>query len=361
MAAPSRSRPSLRAPVHRLRPVVWGSVAVLVTYAGFQALVAWSATTTLWWQNQWLLRNLHARYPRASFGPPQPVPSWESWLPASASAVALIGALVAVALALVCAGRGWWLLLPAALPLIPAQISPGAWAPQLSNQAVYAIVWPAGSTQPSIAWPWLSAAVEALVVALPAVALSAVVLHRRPALFSAEVLRRLLLVVLAIGAVAVWNSSAGEPQDWVMLARRATWVVIGGLLLSGGLRRRWAVPLVLALPAAASGVVRWTTGLDGHPVITFDSSAWALSVAALLGGAWVFAAPWAALPLRWWHAQWDSMVAADVARRTSSAGISAGSDEPGEEAESPTTAEPVGSVSHRAPAAPAGAGGRHRA
>jgi hypothetical protein len=156
--------------------------------------------------------------------------------------------------------------------------------------------------------------------------------------------------------VAIWNTNAGEPQDWVLLGRRALWIGIGGMLLAGGLRRRWSAPLLIGLPALAAGLVRWTTGFDGHPVLVVDRSAWAFSIVAVLGGVWMFVAPWAASPVRWWRTQWGHMVAADVARREAAERSAAGAAERAADGEADGE-----SVSHRAPAAPAGGAGRHRA
>jgi hypothetical protein len=331
-SGPSRS--STRQPKHRLRAVVWGSAAVLAAYAGFQVLVAWSTTTNLWWQSETLRLRMHWQFPKAVISPAQPMASWQAWLPSAATAVFLVLALVAAALAVVCAGRGWWLLLPAAIPLVPTQLVPGVWAPPLSNQVLYALVWPASSTLPSTAWTWVSACIEAVVVALPAVALSAVVVQRRPALFSADVARRQLPGLLAVAAVAVWEVNAQHPPEWGPLGRQVLWAGIGAMVFFGGLRRRVAVPLLVLLPALASGLLRWSAGADGTTSITVDSAAWGLSVAAMVGAGWVAIQPFTLWPVRRWRQEWAAQLSADQ-----------------------ESAEPV---SHRAPAAPAGAGGRHR-
>jgi hypothetical protein len=372
------SRAGRRPPAHRLRPVVWGSLAVLATYTGFQLLVAESAAGSLWWRNEWLRRSLQARFPTVSFGPAQPVPSWQTWLPSAVTSVVLVGALAALALALVCAGRGCWLFLASALPLVPARVAPGVWLPAVPDQVMYSIVRPAGATEPSVTWSWLSAGVEALVIALPALALSAVVVERRPVLFSADVVRRLVPVMLAVVAVVAWNWRAGEPQDWVQHGHRMVWMLVGALLLAGGLRRRWALPILVALPALAAGLLRWTSGVDGPPQVVLDPAASAASAAAVLGGGWIVVSPLVVRVLRWPLSRWRAMVIADVERRsvprsTAPAERSAGAadrrsrragpdgpDRPGASDGPGATGLPAGPVSRRAPAAPAGAGGRHR-
>jgi hypothetical protein len=343
---PSTRQLSTRQPAHRLRAVVWGSAVVLAAYAGFQVLVAWSTTTNLWWQSETLRLRMHWQFPTAVVAPAQPMASWQAWLPSAATAAFMVAALVVAALSLVCAGRGWWLLLPAAIPLVPTQLVPGVWAPPLSNQVLYALVWPASATVPSTAWTWVSACIETVVVALPAVALNAVVIHRRPSLFSAEVARRLLPGLLAVAAVAVWEVNADHAPDWGLLGRQVLWAAIAAMLFFGGLRRRLAVPLLVVLPALAGGLLRWSAGADGTTSITVDSAAWGLSVAALVGAVWVAVQPLTTWPVRRWRKEWAAQLAAGGA----SADV-----EPADA--SRESAEPV---SHRAPAAPAGAGGRHR-
>jgi hypothetical protein len=110
------------------------------------------------------------------------------------------------------------------------------------------------------------------------------------------------------------------------------------------------------LPAVAAGLLRWTTGVDGHPTLVSDASAWTASVAAFAGAAWVVGAPLLGWPVRLWRSQWRAMVAADTERRAAGQEAGAGSpDEPGSDV-------PAGPpVRRRALAAPAGAAGRHRA
>jgi hypothetical protein len=307
-------------------------------------------TSTLWWQSEWLRLRLHHKFPKASFTQPIPGPTWESWLPSATTAYILILALLFLALALVSAGRGRWLFLVAALPLVPAQIAPGTWAPVLTNQVMYAIVWPAGATAPSTAWSWVSAGLEALVIAVPPLALRSVVRECAPAVDMHDVVLRLLPAGVAVAAVVGWNHSAGEPQDWTMLARRGAFVVVGALVLTGGLRRRRILLLLAVLPALAGGVVRWTTGVDGHQAVAYDSSAWALSFALLGGGAWVLVQPSVARVLRWLRLSWVAMVVADAERRN--IGRTVGPDQ-----------QPDGAaveLSRRGRAAPVASGGRHR-
>jgi len=341
---------------------------VLGTYAAFQLLTAWSATSSWWWRNEWLRRTLQARHPRGAVPAGAPPPTWQDWLPSAVTAVVLIGALVAIGLAMVGAGRRWPVALVVAVPLIPYPITSGLWAPQLSNQVVYAIIWPVGASAPSPGWAWLSAGVEALVVALPAVALSAVVVERRPELSSGQVLARLAPAAAAAAAVLAWNSRAGQPQDWVAAARTATWVIIGALLLTGGLRRRWALGVLVIAAAVANGLVRWSTGADGTLELIVDPTAWAFSAAAVLGGAWALAAPAAAGPLRWWQGLWRASIASEAERRSVAQLPAAprrgrgqpppsrppGANETGE------GASPAPALTHRARPTPVG-GGRHRA
>jgi hypothetical protein len=361
---------STRGPESRglLTPVVWGTLAVVATYACFQLLAGHSAVTSAWWRSEGLRRTLHARSPKAVVGQPQPVPTTADWLPSSATAVLLVLALVVLALALVAAGRGWWLLLVSALPLLPTQVAPGTWAPELSNQVVNAVVWPAGASEPSIAWSWLSAGVEALVIAVPAAALGAVVVQRRPAVFSDEVVRLLAPVAVAVTLVVTWNWRAGQPQDWTHLARLAIWVLVGALLLTGGLRLRWSMAVLVLTAALADGLLRWTTAADSQPLAVAPTAWWAC-VPALLGGGWVLVAPHAEYGMRWCLGRWRAMVTADVDSRHQHRQAAARRDQalpteverPEREPRSDAVARAgTGRVSHRAPAAAAGGGGRHR-
>jgi len=390
---------SVRAANHRLGPVACGTAAVAATYAGFQLLAGHSAVMSVWWRSQWLRRVLHARSPKTVLGPAPPVPTAADWLGSSVTAVLLVAALGSLALALVAAGRGWWLLLPSALPLMPTQVAPGVWAPELSNQVLYAVVWPAGASQPSIAWSWLSAGVDALVIAVPAAALAVVVVARRPQAFSADVLRRLFPLAVAAALVVTWNWRAGQPQSWTHLAVLGVWALVGALMLSGGLRPWWAVLVLVATAALGQGLLRWTPGLGTQPVAV-DPAAWSAVVAALAAGGWVLVAARAGHGLRWCVHRWHAMVAADIAardrqRRTATRRIDLASAGAGQPPSRPGAAErggpaarpdgdsrpgevrlrsggedPVagrggcgaagGRVTHRARAAAAGGGGRHR-
>ena len=391
---------SVRAVNHRLGPLAWGTTAVMATYASFQLLAGHSAVMSAWWKHEWLRRALHARWPSTPLGPAPPEPTAADWVGPSVTAVVLVAALVVVALALVAAGRGWWLLLVSALPLLPTQVAPGVWAPALSNQVLYAVVWPAGASQPSIAWSWLSAGVDALVVAVPAAAFASVVVARRPAVFSAEVVRRLAPLAMAAAMVVTWNWRAGLPQNWTHLAGLAAWMLLGALLLTGGLRPWWAALVLVAAAALAQGLVSWTPALDGQPVVV-DPAAWSASVAAMVAGGWVLVAPRVGHGLRWCLGRWQAMVAADVQARDRQqratprrAGLSSrvsrqpprdcGAADPRDPAADPdldtrlratswgsggadldlgqhsALATSGGRVSHRAPAGAAGGGGRHR-
>jgi hypothetical protein len=218
------------------------------------------------------------------------------------TSLGLTVALVLLALLVARVGRGWWLLAVAALPLVPTELSPGVWAPPLSNQVAYAIVWPAGATEAQSTWAWVSAGITAVLVALPAATLVAM-RNRRPWLSPGQVLGRLAPVGLVAAAWLGWRAYNEVPAD-VLLAGWRTILVIVGALAMTGLVRRGQVLLVLAvLPALAAGVVRWTTSVDGVPQLVVDPAAWWMSAVAVAGG--VFAAylqPRLAYALRsgWW-------------------------------------------------------------
>ena len=291
-----------------MRPVLWATIAVLATYAGLQVMAGRTMTSTLWWQNEWLRIKLAHTYPKSSFAHAVPGPGWQTWLPSATTSFVLVLALVLLGLLMVRANRGWWLLLVAGVPLIPAQIAPETWAPALSNQVMYAMVWPAGATTPVTAWSWISAAVEALVIAVPALALRSVVHERNPRVHSSELLRRLVLPCLVVAAVVSWNISAGEAQDWGMLGQRLAFAAIGAALATGSVRLRVALPALGVLPLVAGGFVRWTTGVDGQPLVVTDAAAWALPVCALCGAAWVLAEPYLARAFGVARVHWTAMV-----------------------------------------------------
>ena len=344
-------------PIHRLRPVVWATFGVLATYAALQVLAGRTMTSTLWWKNEWLRIKLAHKYPKSSFAHAVPGPGWQTWLPSAATSFVLVLALVLLALLMVRANRGWWLLVVAAVPLIPAQIAPGTWAPELSNQVMYAMVWPAGATTPVTAWSWVSAAVEALVIAVPALALRSVVHERSPRVHSSDLLRRLVLPCLVVVAVVSWNISAGEAQDWGMLGRRLAFGAIGAALATGSVRLRWALPALVVLPLVAGGFVRWTTGVDGQPLVVTDAAAWALPVCALCGAAWVLAQPYLARAFGVARMYWTSMLEDYLATPEDRA-----EDEAEVEADGGAgNADGVeAAVNAWSPAASASGGGRHR-
>ena len=360
---PGTSRYSSDPPVHRLRPVVLVSCVVLGAYAGLQLVAASTMTSQLWWRSEWFRMQLHQKDPNVPFTQPVPGPLWQSWVPSAVTAFVLILALVLLALALVAAGRGWWLLLAALVPLVPSQLAPGVWAPQLSNQVMYAVVWPAGATDPSTSWSWISAAMEVVVIAVPAMVLRSVVLERRAVVRTSDAVRRLLAVALVVAAVVAWNHSAGEPQDWGTLARRGAFFAIGALVVSGSMRRIWVLPFLACLPTVAGGVWRWATGVDGQPVFVNDPRAWALTVVFCLGAVWVFAQPVAAGALGRVRAWWTAMVAADVARRNARLVTPAVDVEgpPDESDGADTAAEAEPEVRRPSRARPAVGAGRHRA
>ncbi|MFI5100511.1 MAG: hypothetical protein ACHQE5_08360, partial [Actinomycetes bacterium] len=113
-----------------------------------------------------------------------------------------------------------------------------------------------------------------------------------------------------------WESTAGEPADPFSLGWRGLLVLVGGMALTG-IVRKWQVLVLLAvLPALAAGAVRWTTGVDGVPAVVTDPAAWWMSAAAVAGG--LFAAIVQPTLASWWRrgtGYWRAALAADVDRR----------------------------------------------
>jgi hypothetical protein len=278
--------PVQRVPARRRHPVRTVTVAVLVTTALVQGLVAHSVASRSWWSSEWVRLQLHHADPSAPYAQhAAPHPGWRDWVPSATTSVLLTAALVLLALLVVRVGRSWWLLLVAGLPLVPMELAPGVWAPPLSNQLAYALVWPAGATEPEVAWAWVSAGMTFVLVALPAATL-AVSRTRRPYLSPSLVLGRLVPLGLVAGAWMGWRAYNGVPADALLAGWRTILVVVGALAVTG-LVRRGQVLLVLALlPAVAAGVIRWTTGVDGVPRLETDPTAWWMSAAAVGGGVW---------------------------------------------------------------------------
>ena len=299
----------------RRHPVLQVTLAVLAVQAMVQGLVAHSVVTRGWWDTEWVRLQLRLANPAAANAHSVPWPGWQGWVPSAVTALGSTLALVLLALLVARVGRGWWLLAVAALPLVPFELAPGSWAPPLTNQVAYALVWRAGATEPNTAWAWVSASITALLVALPAATLAAQ-RSRRPWVSPGQVLGRLVPVGLVFVLWLGWQESAGATPDTYITAWRGLLVVVGAMATTG-IVRKWQVLVVLAvLPAFAAGAVRWTTGVDGVPVVVTDPSTLWMSVAAVAGG--VFAAiaqPALVAGRRRGWAYWQAMLAADVERR----------------------------------------------
>ncbi len=260
------------------------TVAVLLVQGAVQSLVAHGVATRTWWTSEWVRLQLQLAQPKAPYVQhPAPAPSWRDWVPSATTAVLVTAALVLLALLVARVGRGWWLLAVAALPLLPAELAPGVWAPPLSNQVAYALVWPAGATEPQTAWAWISAAITAVLVAVPAAAL-AVTRTRQPWASPGLVLGRLAPVGLVAAAWLGWQSYAGHPADVLLASWRTILVVVGALAMTGVVRRGQVLLVLVVLPAFAAGAVRWTTTADGVPTLVLDPAAWWMSAAAVAGG-----------------------------------------------------------------------------
>ena len=307
--------PASRPTAKRRHPVLLVTVAVVTVQALVQGLVAHSVVTRGWWDTEWVRLQLRLANPKATYAHSVPWPGWQGWVPSAATALGTTVALVLLALLVVRVGRGWWLLAVAALPLVPFELAPGSWAPPLPNQVAYALVWPAGATDPTTTWAWVSAAITAVLVALPAATLAAQ-RSRRPWLSPGQVLGRFVPVGLGLLLWLAWESTAGEPADPFSLGWRGLLVLVGGMALTG-IVRKWQVLVLLAvLPALAAGAVRWTTGVDGVPAVVTDPAAWWMSAAAVAGG--LFAAIVQPTLASWWRrgtGYWRAALAADVDRR----------------------------------------------
>jgi hypothetical protein len=338
------------------------TVAVLTLYALLQVAVARSVTTTTWWQTEWVRLQVRVVHPRAPYAQQLPVPGWQAWVPSVITAVLMVGALTALALLTSSAGRGWWLLLVAALPLVPVQLAPGTWAPPLANEVAYALVWPAGATEPSTAWAWVSAAVAAFAVAVPAVALRGLVLHRHPRVHGAIVERRMRPLAVAVAVVLVWNVHADRVPDWSQVGWDAIVALVAAAVVTGALPARRTLPLLLVLPPLAAGALRWTTGPDGTPVVTFDRQLLQLSLVAAAGVLWVTAQPQLARAVGGGIRGWLDMVRADVAARNAAelARQRAVLDRDRAAVDVREDGDLVDVSPRRSRAAPARAGGRHR-
>jgi hypothetical protein len=191
---------------------------------------------------------LHLQYPKASFAAQQPAPSWEAWLPSAVTACLLVGALAVAALR--------------PRPVRPRLVAAAARHAAADPDPARAWGLGARAVEPGPVRDRLAARrhrpVDDLVLAgrrdrlarrgAPGDRAGAVVLRRRPRLYPGEVAARLLPLAVAGVAVIAWNHAAGEPPDWPTYALRAAWVLAGALLLSGGLPVRVTI-LAAGAPA----------------------------------------------------------------------------------------------------------------
>jgi hypothetical protein len=306
--------PASRSTAKRRHPVLLVTLAVITVQALVQGLVAHSVVTRSWWDTEWVRLQLRLANPKATDAPSVPWPGWQGWVPSAATALGTTIALVLLALLVARVGRGWWLLAVAVLPLVPLELAPGSWAPPLTNQVAYALVWPAGSTDPNTTWAWVSASITAVLVALPAATLAAQ-RSRRPWVSPGQVLGRFVPVGLGLLVWLGWEISSGESTDPFTTGWRVLLVLVGGMALTG-IVRKWQVAVVLALlPALAAGAVHWTTGVDGVPVVVTDPAAWWMSAAAVAGG--LFAALVQPTLAGWWRrgtGYWRAALVEDVER-----------------------------------------------
>ena len=301
-AAAGRAR-DLRGPRHVRAGCSWWPAAI---------------TSQLWWQREWARLRLHHQYPKAAVRPAGARPGWQSWVPSATTAFVLILALALLALALVCAGRGWWLLAGRRrYPLVPTQVAPGVWAPPLSNQLMYALVWPAGSTEPSTIASWVSAAIEVLVVALPAMVLRSVVLERRPSCTPPDAARRLLAVAVVVGAVTRLElqrrraAGLGHPRAPCGVLRRRRAARVRLACGASGCCRSWPVlPALRGWRSSAGRPGRRAAGVRQRPDMRGRSPS--RSASARCG-----CSPnrSAAAVVRRLRAAWTAMVLADVERK----------------------------------------------
>jgi hypothetical protein len=237
--------------------------------------------------------------------------------------------LVAVALLLSSGGLGHWVVVVAALPLVPVVLSPGVWAPPLADPVTEPLVWPPGASLPQTAWAWLAAGIAACVVLVPAAALRGLLLHRRPRLPGREVVARVLPGAVAVGLVLVWEVHADKDLDARTVAWQGGFALVGALVVGGRLDRRLSYPLLLGLPALAGGLVRWTAAVGppgSPPQLTVDPQALWLSVATAAGALWVLVQPALARWTRSGATAWWGLVLlqAEVRNRSRTADVASG-------------------------------------
>ena len=295
-----RRTPLPRVPPHKERTTT-GAVAFIVTlvvatYAGTQLVLTHSVLLAAWWKTELAAQTAHVAHPLAPARVPLPRPPWQTWVPPAITATWLTASLIAFAMLVVAAGRGRWLFVVAALPLLPGRLADGSWAPAMPSFAVRVLVWPHGAQGSTLTiWAWWAAALSALAIAVPAMTYLALVTWRAPRLGGAELLLRLLPAALLVALVAAWNAAAGQPQDWGQLARRVLLATMAALVVTGGLKLRYTLPLIALLPALAAGWLTWQPSA-GHsmPPVTIDATAWTGAAVALVGAAWALVQPSAA-------------------------------------------------------------------
>ena len=271
------------------------------------------------------------------------------------TAVAITAALLALAIVLVRSGRGMWLLLVAALPLIPIELAPGVWAPSPVNSAAYALIFPPGALQPDTVWAWMEASLQSFAVILPALVIGRLLPVPRARMWAGDVLPR-FSVPAAAGIVYLgWKLALGAPVDWGTDSRAALLVTVGGLVVTG-IRNRPVGLLALAVTTALAGsLVTWTTDVTGHAAVVTDLAVWRTATLALLGAAWVLGQPYLAAAARGTYGIWRSALHAQAAGEDQGAQVPATDpDEVRPDAEVRLSLRP-------SPGAAAPAGGRHRA
>lgn len=344
-----------RTPVAQLNPRLVGygvTGFVLGTYAALQLFITRSSVNFLWWRAEQVRQQEHFRYPKAPGPGPAGQPTWQEWVPTATTAVLVTAALVGLAILIVRSGRGMWLLLAAAIPLVPTELLPGVWAPALANTSAYALVFPPGAIQPDTLWAWMEAALQSFAVVIPAFVVGRLLPVRSPRVWAGEVLWRLAAPAAAATSWVLWTMAVGLPVDWGTAARRTLLVTIGALVVTGTSTRWKAVAGLAVLPAVAGGWVTWTTDVSGDASVVVAPDARWWSVLALLGAVWVLGQPYVRAGV---HAVWRVWRTA-LAKQSGELEVEERAVEDVVQLAEP---EPVSPRRGRAAAAPVG--GRHRA
>jgi len=313
MAIRTPHRYGTPAPAASLDPRLVGfgvTALVLGAYAALQLFMTRSSVNFLWWRTELMREQDHFRYPKAPVPAAALQPTWQEWVPTATTAVAVTTALVLLAILMVRSGRGLWLLLVAALPLVPVELAPGVWAPPLANTSAYALVFPPGAIQPDTFWAWMEASLQAFAIVLPAFVIGRMLTARVARVWGGDVLWRLALPAAVALLVVLWDLGEGLPVDRGTIAHTALLVMIGALVITGT-RSRWAAVLGLAvLPAVAGGLVTWTTDVTGQAAVVVDPTAWRWGGLALVGAAWVLVQPRVRTCVRWTWDYWRAALAA---------------------------------------------------